>query len=118
MKLATIAEPNPTAARAQMAQKWSEAHRRAETYLRALFGQFNASERQLLARAVGEARELHRYRDEAHPTRLVMEAIFNLVEPVLYPAADTLTPMAPRLHRTVMLPEPIEFPLHDYMRSS
>ena len=94
-------------------QKWSEAHRRAETYLRALRGGFGSDERQLLARAVGVAREQHRQQIETHPVTLVMETLFDLL-----PTADAmpLLALAPSIHRTTMLPEPMEFPVHNWLR--
>jgi hypothetical protein len=41
-------------------RQWSEAQRRAETYLRALRSEFGSAERQLVARALSSAREPHR----------------------------------------------------------
>ena len=94
-------------------QHWSEAHRRAETYLRALGGEFGPVERKLAARALAAARAEHRPEFMAHPVTLVMRALFSILaqEKPAQPVA-----MTPPIQRTTMLPEPTEFPLHDWLR--
>ncbi len=94
-------------------QHWSEAHRRAETYLRALGGEFGPVERKLAARALATARAEHRPEFMAHPVTLVMSALFAILaqEKTAPPVA-----MTPPIQRTTMLPEPTEFPLHDWVR--
>lgn len=95
-------------------QKWSEAQRRAETYLRALRRAFGPAERQLVARALTAAHERHYECAGTHPVTLVMEALFGL----LPPAPETVAPvaMAPPIRRATMLPEPTEFPVHNWLR--
>lgn len=92
-------------------QQWSEAHRRAETYLRAFGGEFGPFERKLAARALATARAEHRTEFMAHPVTLVMQALFAILshEKIIQPVA-----MTPPIQRTTMLPEPTEFPLHDW----
>jgi hypothetical protein len=94
-------------------QQWSEAHRRAEIYLRALRSEFGSAERQLVARALASAREQHRRGAATHPVTLVMESLFEMLPP-----QNTMTPitMTPPLARASMLPEKTEFPLHDWLR--
>lgn len=89
---------------------WREAERRAKTYLRALRGAVGADERDLLATALSSARAQARLQDGAHPVTLVMEALFSFL-PVDQPAV-----MAPPIERSGMLPEPTEFPVHDWLR--
>ncbi|MDQ3116218.1 MAG: hypothetical protein M3Q86_06355 [Verrucomicrobiota bacterium] len=93
-------------------QHWSEAHRRAETYLRALGGEFGPIERKLAARALAAARAERRPEFMAHPVTLVMRALFSILahEKTAQPVA-----MTPPIQRTTMLPEPTEFPLHDWL---
>ena len=93
------------------AQQWNEAHRRAETYLRALRGRYGPAERELFAFSLATARA----QDVAgakHPVALMMESLFALLSPhdALGPAA-----MTPPIHRTTMLPERTEFPVHDWL---
>ena len=92
---------------------WSEAQRRAETYLRAWSGRLGSAERQLLAQALSAAREHRRANAAAHPVALVMEALF-----VLLPPEETAMPVAmtPPIQRVTMLPEKTEFPFHDGLR--
>lgn len=93
-------------------QNWNEAQRRAETYLRALRGVFGRGERQLVASAITSARRQLQLDLDAHPVTLVMEALF-----VFLPAAAAEMPaMTPPLQRATMLPEPMEFPVHDWLR--
>ncbi len=94
-------------------QHWSEAHHRAETYLRALGGEFGPVERKLAARALAAARAERRPEFMAHPVTLVMRALFSILahEKTAPPVA-----MTPPIQRTTMLPEPTEFPLHDWVR--
>jgi hypothetical protein len=96
-----------------VSHQWSEAQRRAETYLRALRSEFGSAERQLLARALAGAREQHRQGVVSHPVTLVMESLFEMLPP--QKMAPPLA-MAPPISRATMLPEPIEFPLHDWLR--
>ncbi len=93
-------------------QKWNEAHRRAETYLRLLRGEFGRRERQLAALALNSARGQIQQHHDAHPVTLVMEALFGFLSgaPAKMPA------MTPPLQRATMLPEPMEFPVHDWLR--
>lgn len=93
-------------------QKWSEAHRRAEIYLRALRGGFGLDERQLVASAISSAGGQLRLNPNAHPVTLVMEALFGLL-PESSPGSVAMTPP---LQRARMLPEPMEFPVHDWLR--
>ncbi len=95
---------------AQLSQKWNEALARAEAYLRALRGRFGASERELLGSAVTSARGQLQLNAEAHPVTLVMEALFGFL-----PAAAGPALMAPPLQRARMLPERMQFPLHDWL---
>jgi hypothetical protein len=94
------------------AQQWNEAHRRAETYLRALRGRYGPDERELFARALAIARA----QDVAgakHPVALMMESLFAIL-----PSQGPTAPLAmtPPVHRTTMLPERTEFPVHDWLR--
>lgn len=95
---------------AQISGQWQEAQRRAETYLRTLRGSFGPAERQLLAAALTSARGQLRLNPETHPVTLVMEALFGFLSSL----PNDRPPMAPPLRRATMLPEPIEFPLHDW----
>ena len=97
----------------QLPQKWSEARRRAEVYLRALGGSFGSTERLLVARALTIAREQHRQNADTHPVTLVMETLFDLLPA---PAAAPAAPMTPPIHRATMLPGSTEFPVHDWLR--
>ena len=90
--------------------RWSEALRRAEAYLRTLRGTFGPEERQLVASAMISARGQVRLNPEEHPVTLVMEALFGFL-----PDSGTLA-MTPPIERTTMLPEPMEFPVHDWLR--
>lgn len=93
-------------------QNWNEAQRRAEAYLRALRGVFGPGERQLVASAIDSARGQLELDNDAHPVILVMEALFGFL-----PAAAAEIPvMTPPIQRATMLPEPMEFPLHDWLR--
>lgn len=94
---------------AQLSQRWHEAQRRAETYLRLCRETFGAAERRLLASALASARAQARLHDDTHPVTLVMEALFGFL-----PA--TAIAMTPPLQRSTMLPEPTEFPVHDWFR--
>ncbi|MBA3963773.1 MAG: hypothetical protein H0X40_17990 [Chthoniobacterales bacterium] len=89
---------------------WQAAQSRAEAYLGALRGGFGTEERQLTASALTSARAQRRLNPEANPIALVMEALCGLL-----PASETPM-MTPPMQRSVMLPEPIEFPVHDWMR--
>ncbi len=91
-------------------RQWSEAHYRAEAYLRTLRGRFETAERQLVTSAMASARGQVRLNPEAHPVTLVMEALFGFL-----PDAEAVA-MTPPIERTRMLPEPMEFPLHDCLR--
>jgi hypothetical protein len=94
-------------------REWSEAQRRAETYLRVLSGRLGSAEQQLLAQALITAREHHRADPAAHPVTLVMESLFALL-----PAEGAASPVAmtPPIQRVTMLPEKTEFPFHDGLR--
>ena len=89
---------------------WQTAQSRAETYLKALRGGLGAKERQLTAEALASARAQQRLNGGANPIALVMEALCGLLP------ADETPLMTPPMERSVMLPEPIEFPVHDWMR--
>lgn len=93
-------------------QKWNEAQRRAETYLRALRGVFGPGERELVASALASARGQSQLNQDAHPVTLVMEALFGFLPAV----AAEIPAMTPPLQRATMLPEPMEFPVHDWLR--
>jgi hypothetical protein len=95
----------------QLPHKWTEAQRRAETYLRALHGTFGAAERQLLQRVIATARHQHRQQVRTHPVTLVMQTLFDLL-----PAPVQPVPMTPPIRRVSMLPEPLGFPLHAWLR--
>ncbi len=94
-------------------REWSEARRRAETYLRALQGGFGQGERALLAQALAKAHGQNREDRATHPVTLVMESLFGLLPP-----EDVSAPVAmtPPMQRVTMLPEKTEFPFHDGMR--
>lgn len=94
-------------------REWSEGRRRAETYLRALQGEFGAAELELVSRSIRAARERDRESGAAHPVTLVMESLFDLLsrEESAAPAA-----MTPPMQRVSMLPEKTEFPFHDGLR--
>jgi hypothetical protein len=93
-------------------QQWNEAHRRAETYLRALRGGYGSAERELFARALATARAQHRIDGTKHPVTLMMDSLFAILPP-----HDAIAPVAmtPPIRRTAMLPERTEFPLHDWL---
>lgn len=95
---------------AQLSQRWHEAQRRAETYLQLSRGAFGAAERRLLVSALASARAQARLDAATHPVTLVMEALFGFL------AASPEVPMTPPLQRSTMLPEPTEFPVHDWFR--
>jgi hypothetical protein len=95
----------------ELSQPWQEAERRAETYLRTLRGRLDRPERGLVANALSSARGQSQLASEAHPVRLVMEALFDSLQAV----PNEKPPMTPPLRRATMLPEPIEFPLHDWL---
>jgi len=94
-------------------REWSEAQRRAETYLRAWSGSLGSAEQRLFTRALTAAREHHHADPAAHPVTLVMEALF-----VLLPLEETAPPVAmtPPIQRVTMLPEETEFPFHQGLR--
>lgn len=94
------------------AREWSEAGRRAETYLRSLQGGTNAAEPTLLAQALATARTRSATDETTHPVTLVMESLFDLLPPAKAPAPT----MTPPIDRVRMLPEKTEFPLHDGLR--
>ena len=77
-------------------QQWSEAHRRAEAYLRALRGMFGPEERQLVASAMTSARGQLRLNPEEHPVTLVMEALFGFLPEA---GASAMTPPIARATR-------------------
>ncbi len=93
--------------------EWDEAQRRAETYLRALHGEIGSAERGLLANALAKARVRSRRENLAHPVPLVMESLFDLLPPQKVPPSA----MTPPLRRVKMIPERMEFPFHDAMRT-
>ncbi len=95
-----------------LSQKWNEARRRAEAYLRAVRGGFGPGERHLVASAIASARGQLQLNHNAHPVTLVMEALFGF----LPAAAGEIPAMAPPIQRATMLPEPMEFPVHDWLR--
>lgn len=95
----------------QLSQAWSEAERRAESYLRTLRGSFGSAERLLVANARSSARGQSQLNPGAHPVTLVMEALFGFLPFV----PNESPPMTPPLRRATMLPEPIEFPVHDFL---
>lgn len=85
---------------------WDEAQQRAETYLYALYGEFDSGQRELLARATQSARA--RSENAAtHPVTLVMQALFALLE-----TTPTFA-MTPPIQRVSMVPEKIAFPFHE-----
>ena len=93
---------------------WTEAQQRAETYLSALCGRTGPAENALLEQAIATAREESCEGNNAHhPITLVMESLFALLS-----RAEIVAPLAitPPLTRASMLPEKIEFPLHEGMR--
>ena len=94
-------------------QQWNEAHRRAETYLRALRGGYGPAERELFARALAVARAQHRSGRTKHPVALMMESLFAILPPHDSIASAAMTPP---IRRTTMLPERTEFPVHDWLR--
>lgn len=96
-----------------LGEQWQDARRRAEAYLRAQRGGFSVVERALLASAFTSARGQARLDPQAHPSALVMEALTGFLASI--PRTDP-TPMNPPIYRSRMLPEPIEFPLHDWLR--
>lgn len=98
-----------------LSQPWAEAQRRAEIYLRALRGGFGVAERDLLAGALTSARSQYLLSPQSHPVTLVMEALFGFL-PAHLPNDQPAAPIAPPLQRASMLPEPVEFPLHDWCR--
>src|SRR5262245_36970667 len=91
----------------QRAADWSEARRRAETYLRALHGRFGTPEREQVTRAIAAAWARQNQESESHPVTLVMKSLFDLV-----PAPSAAAPlcMTPPIRRMRMLPEKTEFP--------
>lgn len=91
-------------------REWSEAQRRAETYLRALHGEFGSTEQQLLSQAVAAGRQKQSCDALSHPVTLVMESLFALL-----PSEEAFT-ITPPIQRTTMLPEKIVFPFHDGLR--
>lgn len=91
-------------------QAWSEAQRRAEAYLQTLRGTFGSEEQDLVASAMASARGQFRLNPEEHPVTLVMEALSGFL-----PGAVVLA-MTPPITRATMLPEPMEFPVHDWLR--
>lgn len=93
-----------------LSSPWQEAQRRGETYLRLCRGEFGADERHLLASALASARAQSRLSDGTHPVTLVMEALFGFLP------TDAPLAMTPPIRRSTMLPEPTEFPVHDWMR--
>lgn len=95
---------------AHLGEKWGEAHGRAETYLRLVRGGFGPGERSLLASALASAREQLRLDARVHPVTLVMEALFGCL-----PSASAAE-MTPPIERSRMLPEPLEFPIHNWLR--
>ena len=95
----------------QLPRKWHEARRRAECYLRALRGAIGAAEGQLVIRALTMARAQHGRDPATHPVTMVMETLFDLL-----PVGQTSVPMAPPIQRATMLPEPMEFPVRDWLR--
>ncbi len=97
----------------QRAADWSEARRRAETYLRALHGRFGTPEREQVARAITAARVRLSQGSETHPVTLVMKALFDLL-----PAPSAAAPlcMTPPIRRVRMLPEKTDFPFHAGLR--
>jgi hypothetical protein len=99
--------------RSHLGEQWQEARRRAETYLRAQRDGFGIPERALLASAFTSARAQARLDPQAQPSALVMEALTGFLAPT---SRSDATPMSPPIQRSRMLPEPIEFPLHDWMR--
>jgi hypothetical protein len=96
----------------ELSRPWSEAQRRAAIYLRTLRGRFGAAERRLVAEALRSARGQGQLNQETHPVTLVMEALFDSLSAV----PNEPPPTTPPLRRTTMLPEPIEFPVHDWFR--
>lgn len=94
-------------------RQWNEARHRAEIYLHALRSQFGLVERKLVARALIAAREQHRRNGAAHPVTLTMESLFEILWPE---KSVSELAMAPPMQRATMLPEPTEFPLHDWLR--
>jgi hypothetical protein len=99
--------------RLHLGEQWQEARRRAETYLRAERGACGVRERALLASAFASARGQLRLDPDARPSALVMEALSGFLASTSRAGA---TPMSPPIQHSRMLPEPIEFPLHDWMR--
>ncbi len=95
-----------------LSDKWNEAKRRAETYLRVSRGDFGLVERQLVDRAIELASVRSAASTEAHPVTLVMDALFRLLP---LPASGEKI-MTPAIRRTSMLPERTEFPVHDFVR--
>ena len=95
----------------QLSHQWHEAQRRAESYLRALRGVLGTAERELLVSALTTARAHHQWNAKAHPVALVMETLFDLL-----PIAEPAVTMAPPIQRATMLPEPIQFPVRDWLR--
>ena len=63
-----------------------------------------------VASALTSARGQVRLNPEEHPVTLVMEALFGFL-----PDSETVA-MTPPIERTTMLPEPMEFPVHDWLR--
>lgn len=94
----------------QFSSPWQEAQRRGETYLQARCGGFGADQRHLLASALASARAQSRLSASTPPVKLVMEALFGFLPPT-----ESLT-MAPPIQRSTMLPELMEFPVHDWFR--
>src|SRR5215471_15524879 len=97
----------------QRAADWTEARRRAETYLRALHGRFGTLEREQVTRAITAACARQSQESESHPVTLVMKSLFDLV-PVLRASAPLR--MTPPIRRGRMLPEKTEFPFHAGLR--
>ena len=95
---------------ASLSSPWQEAQRRGETYLRLCRGAFGAAERHLLASALASARAQLRLSEGIPPVTLVMEALFGFL------SSEAPLAMTPPINRSRMLPEPTEFPVHDWMR--
>ncbi len=93
-------------------QDWKEARGRAATYLRAL-GAVGQAEQDLLNQALRAAHEAPATGSAKHPVTRVMEALFDLLP---HDAGVAPIAMTPPIQRVKMLPEPIEFPIHDGLR--
>ena len=65
----------------------------------------------LVTNALRSARLQSQLDPEVHPVKLVMEALFE----ALPLAPNDQPPRTPPLRRATMIPEPIEFPVHDWL---